>query len=193
MSWGAGSPHQAIGPIGLDVALCRIHELAARAFVINASYILRILDIPLRYPKHRVIGGFSLADTVYLENLEETDVLLSKLSQPVRDWFKDKFPDFTDPQKMAIPSIVDGEHLLLCSPTGSGKTLTAFLSIIDKLVRLAMDGDLEKKVYCIYISPIKALANDIQRNLIGPLTEIKYLNRKIRRTTKPSINGEQCS
>ncbi|MDP6889325.1 MAG: DEAD/DEAH box helicase [Candidatus Thalassarchaeaceae archaeon] len=114
-----------------------------------------------------------MADTVYLESLEETDVLLSKLSQPVRDWFKDKFPDFTDPQKMAIPSIVDGEHLLLCSPTGSGKTLTAFLSIIDKLVRLAMDGDLEKKVYCIYISPIKALANDIQRNLIGPLTEIK--------------------
>ena len=74
---------------------------------------------------------------------------------------------------MAIPSIVDGEHLLLCSPTGSGKTLTAFLSIIDKLVRLAMDGNLEKQVYCVYISPIKALANDIQRNLIGPLTEIK--------------------
>ena len=114
-----------------------------------------------------------MADTVYLESLEDSEVLLSKLSQPVRDWFKDKFPDFTDPQKMAIPSIVDGEHLLLCSPTGSGKTLTAFLSIIDKLVRLAMDGKLEKQVYCVYISPIKALANDIQRNLIGPLTEIK--------------------
>ena len=114
-----------------------------------------------------------MADTVYLDSLEDSEVLLSKLSQPVRDWFKDKFPDFTDPQKMAIPSIVDGEHLLLCSPTGSGKTLTAFLSIIDKLVRLAMDGNLEKQVYCVYISPIKALANDIQRNLIGPLTEIK--------------------
>ena len=70
-----------------------------------------------------------MADTVYLDSLEETEVLLSKLSQPVRDWFKDKFPDFTEPQKMAIPSIVDGEHLLLCSPTGSGKTLTAFLSM----------------------------------------------------------------
>tara|TARA_B110000438_G_scaffold27802_1_gene26740 strand:- start:2099 stop:7435 length:5337 start_codon:yes stop_codon:yes gene_type:complete len=114
-----------------------------------------------------------MADTVYLESYEETEVLLSKLSQPVRDWFKDKFPDFTDPQKMAIPSIIDGEHLLLCSPTGSGKTLTAFLTIIDKLIRLAMDGNLEKQVYCVYISPIKALANDIQRNLIGPLTEIK--------------------
>ena len=114
-----------------------------------------------------------MADTVYLDSLEDTEVLLSKLSQPVRDWFKDKFPDFTEPQKMAIPSIVDGEHLLLCSPTGSGKTLTAFLSIIDKLVRLAMDGKLEDQLYCVYISPIKALANDIQRNLIGPLTEIK--------------------
>ena len=114
-----------------------------------------------------------MAETVYLDSLEDTEVLLSKFSQPVRDWFKDKFPDFTEPQKMAIPSIVDGEHLLLCSPTGSGKTLTAFLSIIDKLVRLAMDGNLEKQLYCVYISPIKALANDIQRNLIGPLTEIK--------------------
>ena len=114
-----------------------------------------------------------MADTVYLDSYEDTEVLLSKLSQPVRDWFKDKFPDFTDPQKMAIPSIIDGEHLLLCSPTGSGKTLTAFLTIIDKLIRLAVDGKLENQVYCVYISPIKALANDIQRNLIGPLTEIK--------------------
>ncbi len=114
-----------------------------------------------------------MAEIVYLDSLEDTEVLLSKLSQPVRDWFQDKFPDFTEPQKMAIPSIVDGEHLLLCSPTGSGKTLTAFLTIIDKLVRLAIDGNLEKQLYCVYISPIKALANDIQRNLIGPLTEIK--------------------
>ena len=70
----------------------------------------------------------------------------------------------------------EGEHLLLCSPTGSGKTLTAFLSIIDDLVRRSLDGSLDKSVQCIYI-PIKALANDIQKNLIGPLTEIqeKYL------------------
>ena len=74
---------------------------------------------------------------------------------------------------MGSEMCIRDRHLLLCSPTGSGKTLTAFLSIIDKLVRLAMDGKLEKQVYCVYISPIKALANDIQRNLIGPLTEIK--------------------
>ena len=61
----------------------------------------------------------------------------------------------------------------IVSPTGSGKTLTAFLTIIDSLVRHALDGTLEERVYCLYISPIKALANDIQRNLIGPLEEIE--------------------
>ncbi len=114
-----------------------------------------------------------MAEIVYLDSYEESEVIFSQLSQPVRDWFKDKFPDFTDPQKMAIPSITAGDNLLLCSPTGSGKTLTAFLGIIDKLIRKSLDGGLEKKVYCVYISPIKALANDIQKNLIEPLTEIK--------------------
>ena len=113
----------------------------------------------------------------YLDNPQDTEGLLAMLSPPVRNWFKDKFPDFTRPQKLAIPAIMDRKHLLLCSPTGSGKTLTAFLTVIDKLVRMALDGKLKKKVHCVYISPIKALANDIQRNLIGPLTEIseRYL------------------
>ncbi|MBT5281066.1 MAG: DEAD/DEAH box helicase, partial [Euryarchaeota archaeon] len=102
----------------------------------------------------------------------ESEPLYEQLCPPVRRWFRDKFPDFTAPQKLAIPSIMNKEHLLLCSPTGSGKTLTAFLSIIDNLVRLSLDQKLEKKVHAIYISPIKALANDIQRNLIGPLKEI---------------------
>ena len=108
-----------------------------------------------------------MANISYLENPLSTEDLYEKLCQPVRNWFKDKFPDFTKPQKLAIPSIMNGDHLLLCSPTGSGKTLTAFLSIIDKLVRHALDGTLEERVYCLYISPIKALANDIQKNLIG--------------------------
>ena len=109
----------------------------------------------------------------YIEDKMETEELLESLSAPVRNWFEDKFPDFTEPQKIAIPRIMKGEHLLMCSPTGSGKTLTAFLSIIDDLVRKSLDGTLPDTVQCIYISPIKALANDIQKNLIGPLTEIK--------------------
>ena len=81
---------------------------------------------------------------------------------------------------MAVPAIMDGSHLLLCSPTGSGKTMTAFLTVIDKLVRASMSSKLESRVYCVYISPIKALANDIQKNLIGPLEEIreKFMNGK---------------
>jgi ATP-dependent Lhr-like helicase len=109
----------------------------------------------------------------YLDNPVSKEELLESLCGPVRNWFTAKFPDFTDPQKLAIPTIINGGNLLLCSPTGSGKTLTAFLTIIDKLTRLALDNNLKNQVYCIYISPIKALANDIQRNLIGPLTEIK--------------------
>ncbi|MBT4066136.1 MAG: DEAD/DEAH box helicase [Euryarchaeota archaeon] len=107
----------------------------------------------------------------------DSEELYESLCQPVRNWFREKFPDFTEPQKLAIPAIQNGDHLLLCSPTGSGKTLTAFLTIIDKLVRHALAGTLENRVYCLYISPIKALANDIQKNLIGPLAEIedKYL------------------
>ena len=112
-------------------------------------------------------------EPVYATEFAETEELLSSLCQPVRDWFNSKFPDFTRPQKLAIPVIQSGGHLLLCSPTGSGKTLTAFLSIIDDLVRRAIDRNLEKSVHCVYISPIKALANDIQRNLIEPLREIK--------------------
>jgi len=106
------------------------------------------------------------------EQVAEEEIL-SSLSQPVREWFTDRFPQLTEPQRLAIPVIQNGGHLLLCSPTGSGKTLTAFLTIIDQLVRKALDGKLEKRIYCVYISPIKALANDIQRNLIEPLREIK--------------------
>ncbi len=109
---------------------------------------------------------------LYLDSPMESEPLYERLCPPVRQWFRDKFPDFTRPQKLAIPAIMDKQHLLLCSPTGSGKTLTAFLTVIDQLVRLALDKKLEKKVHAIYISPIKALANDIQRNLIGPLNEI---------------------
>ena len=118
-----------------------------------------------------------MVEIEYLDNPQTTEGLLELLCPPVRNWFKDSFPDFTRPQKLAIPAIMDRKHLLLCSPTGSGKTLTAFLTIIDKLVRLSLDGKLQKKVHCVYISPIKALANDIQRNLIGPLNEIseRYL------------------
>ena len=132
----------------------------------------RSIHLRLQYPERRRCA-LKMPEISYVSKISESEEILSKLSSPVRNWFKEKYDDFTDPQKVAIPQILDGEHLLLCSPTGSGKTLTAFLSIIDDLVRKSMEGKLEDTVYCVYISPIKALANDIQKNLIGPLNEIK--------------------
>ena len=121
-----------------------------------------------------------MAEIEYLHESADKSVLLESLSAPVRNWFQETFEDFTESQKLAIPAIINGDHLLLSSPTGSGKTLTAFLTVIDGLIRRALEKKLDNKVQCIYISPIKALANDIQKNLIGPLKEIssKYLPDK---------------
>lgn len=96
----------------------------------------------------------------------------------VKEWFEESFNDFTPAQKQAIPEIHKENNILVSSPTGSGKTLTAFLSVINELTTLADKGKLEDKVYCIYISPLKALDNDIERNLKKPLEEIDKIAKK---------------
>ena len=93
----------------------------------------------------------------------------------VKKWFKSKFETFSEAQRYAIMDIHCGENVLVSSPTGSGKTLTAFLSIISELTSLADKGELEDKIYCIYISPLKALDNDIEKNLEEPLSEIEKI------------------
>ncbi len=100
------------------------------------------------------------------------------LHPAVRKWFQDKFDNFTPAQRYAIMDIHQGKNVLISSPTGSGKTLTAFLSIISELTTLADKGELEDKVYCIYISPLKALDNDIEKNLEEPLSEIEEMAKK---------------
>lgn len=91
----------------------------------------------------------------------------------VRQWFDETFEDFTPAQKKSIVDIHKGNNILVSSPTGSGKTLTAFLSILSELTTLSQKGELEDKVYCIYISPLKALDNDIEKNLEEPLKGIE--------------------
>jgi ATP-dependent Lhr-like helicase len=93
----------------------------------------------------------------------------------VRDWFVSKFGDATEPQEQGWPHILAGRTTLISAPTGSGKTLTAFLACIDKLVRKAVDSDLKDETSVVYVSPLKALSNDIQKNLDGPLAEIREL------------------
>ncbi len=93
----------------------------------------------------------------------------------VRDWFLDKFGSATEPQEQGWPHILAGRTTLISAPTGSGKTLAAFLACIDRLVRLAVDNKLTDKTSVVYVSPLKALSNDIQKNLDAPLAEIRTL------------------
>jgi len=90
----------------------------------------------------------------------------------VRDWFVRKFGTPTEPQEQGWPHILSGRTTLISAPTGSGKTLAAFLACIDRLVRKALAGDLQDKTEVLYVSPLKALGNDIQKNLEIPLGEI---------------------
>jgi ATP-dependent Lhr-like helicase len=104
------------------------------------------------------------------------DKEIYKILHPwVKEWFKNEFKTFTQSQKQALLDIHHGKNLLVSSPTGSGKTLTAFLSIISQLTYLSEMERLEDKVYCIYISPLKALDNDIEKNLEEPLKGIEKI------------------
>jgi ATP-dependent Lhr-like helicase len=104
--------------------------------------------------------------------------ILDLLEPLVRQWFDTSFDELTEPQSFAVPLIHERKNVLVSSPTGSGKTITAFLSIINELLKLQKKGKLEDKIYCVYISPLKALANDINRNLTTPLEEMRQLALK---------------
>ncbi len=91
----------------------------------------------------------------------------------VAQWFKQKYGSFTPPQKASVPTIKAGENVLISSPTGSGKTMAAFIGILDSLLELAERNELEDKVYAVYISPLRALNNDMHKNLFIPLEELK--------------------
>jgi ATP-dependent Lhr-like helicase len=106
-----------------------------------------------------------------------TEQILSLMHPVVSEWFRGKFGDVTEAQAMAVPLIHSGRNVLVSSPTGSGKTLTAFLSILNELILQAGEGRLEDRIYAVYVSPLKALANDINENLLKPLAEISALFR----------------
>jgi ATP-dependent helicase Lhr and Lhr-like helicase len=93
----------------------------------------------------------------------------------IRDWFVARFGTPTEPQVQGWPAILEGKATLISAPTGSGKTLAAFLVCIDALVRKALCGDLQDRTEVLYVSPLKALGNDIQKNLEVPLGEILQL------------------
>ena len=93
----------------------------------------------------------------------------------VREWFLNKLGSPTEPQEQGWPPILRGATTLISAPTGSGKTLAAFLACIDRLVRKALAGELRDRTEVLYVSPLKALSNDIKVNLEIPLGEIQQL------------------
>ena len=105
-------------------------------------------------------------------NTEEIQKVFHPL---IREWFFSKFKDFSQSQKFGVLKIWERKNILISAPTGGGKTLTAFLSILNHLVNLAEKNCLKNKVYAVYTSPLKALNNDIHKNLIEPLEEIYKL------------------
>ncbi|MFH1440029.1 MAG: ATP-dependent helicase [Candidatus Woesearchaeota archaeon] len=103
---------------------------------------------------------------------EELDNILHPL---VKKWFYSRFNTFSLPQLYGVMEIHSRQNILVSAPTGATKTLTGFLSILNELIDSHEKGILEDKVYCIYVSPLKALNNDIQKNLVEPLKEIEAI------------------
>ncbi|MFN3241182.1 MAG: DEAD/DEAH box helicase [Planctomycetota bacterium] len=100
--------------------------------------------------------------------------MLDRFHPTVATWFRDRLGDPSPPQVAGWPHIAGGEHTLIAAPTGSGKTLAAFLHALDDLLRL---GDaLGDDLHVVYVSPLRALANDVQKNLQQPLAELRARN-----------------
>src|SRR3989475_9847251 len=124
-----------------------------------------------RFPT--ALGGAYVIRKV--EKAASREAVLALLEPLVARWFGEKFRGLTEPQAYALPLIHEGQNVLVSSPTGSGKTLTAFLTVLNELYALQKTGKLEDRIYAVYVSPLKALANDINRNLEEPLREMTEL------------------
>src|SRR5690242_15765780 len=98
---------------------------------------------------------------------------LSGFHPAIERWFESRFREPTQPQQRAWPLIQAGRNALIAAPTGSGKTFAAFLAGIDSLLRQGLDGALAEETQLVYVSPLKALSNDVQKNLAEPLAEIR--------------------
>lgn len=114
------------------------------------------------------------------ENRHTFDGVMEILEPPIASWFRAHFDDLTEPQAYAIPLIHHRESVLVSSPTGSGKTLTAFLAIINEMYLKGKRGELEDRIYAVYVSPLKALANDVEKNLKRPLAEMMEENPEMK-------------
>src|SRR3989344_3283610 len=114
----------------------------------------------------------------YLEKPCKPEQIRHILNPVVDKWFFTRFKEFSLPQLFGVMEIHSRNNILVSAPTGATKTLTGFLSILNELVSSAESGNLKDKVYCVYISPLKALNEDIKVNLVEPLKEMENLAGK---------------
>ncbi len=113
---------------------------------------------------------------------------MSQFHPIIEQWFLSRFAAPTEPQRLGWPAIANGEHVLIAAPTGSGKTLTAFLAVIDRLLRRSLKEKLNDGIRVVYVSPLRALSNDMHRNLDVPLREITEL---VEMSGLRTIHGEK--
>ena len=111
--------------------------------------------------------------------------ILARFHPAVATWFGERFPAPTDAQAEGWGTILDGRDTLIMAPTGSGKTLAAFLGGLDALVRRAAAGALDDRVRIVYVSPLKALGADVERNLLAPLRGIEEAALRLGRMIPP--------
>ncbi|MCK5025076.1 MAG: DEAD/DEAH box helicase, partial [Nanoarchaeota archaeon] len=134
---------------------------------------------------------------IKLKQKPNTPSQLKKILNPIVDeWFFSRFSSFSQPQLFGVLDIHSRKNILISAPTGSTKTLTGFLSILNELIDSDQKGLLKDKVYCVYISPLKALNNDIEKNLKEPLAEMekiagKKLNIRIAVRTGDTTQSER--
>src|SRR5437016_2407603 len=112
--------------------------------------------------------------------------ILDLFSAPARDWFEGAFATPTEVQKRGWAAVASGRHTLMCAPTGSGKTLAAFMWCLDQLAREPLPATADR-CRVLYISPLKALTVDIERNLRAPLTGMR-LQAERQMLPLPEIN-----
>ena len=128
----------------------------------------RVWDYRFRTTHLSSDGGIS---AVGHDNMHDL-MSLSSFHPIIATWFQQRFGSPTDVQAQSWPAIQSGRDVLIAAPTGSGKTLAAFLSCIDALFQQALRGELDDRTHVVYVSPLKALSNDVQKNLQQPLAEI---------------------
>jgi len=116
---------------------------------------------------------------VLFMNEPHPDKLTKETMHPIfMKWFFNKFKEFSEPQRYSIYNIHCRINTLVSAPTGSGKTLSAFGAVLNELIDHSEKGTLQDKIYCVYVSPLRALSNDIHKNLIEPLSEMEEIAEK---------------